>query len=180
MSHLPERDMIMLIDSHHLFMRVRELAAQIEGDVEELNPVLVVVLKGGFLFGADLVKAFQRPIPVVFAAPRSRREDLLITPEDEELLQGKDVILVDNLLDAGRSLLRLRDRLLRFKPASIRVAVLLHKTVSNAEPVRVDYLGFEVPDVRLVGYGLDEDQRYRGLEAVYTWLPSHHLPVEKG
>lgn len=178
MSHWPESDMIVLIDAHHLGLRVKELAAQIEADMVELNPVLVVVLKGGFLFGADLIKAFQRPFPVVFAAPRSQREDLLITPEDEALLHGRDVIMVDNLMDAGGSLLRLRDRLQRFHPASIRVAVLLHKTVSNAEPLRVNYLGFEVPDVRVVGYGLDEDQRYRGLESIYTWLPSHRLPKE--
>ncbi|MBF0383910.1 MAG: hypothetical protein HQL69_23080, partial [Magnetococcales bacterium] len=136
---------------------------------KDSDPIMVVVLKGGFIFAADLLTYMNRPIPVIFVTPRLENWQVLMSPEDQELITGRDLIVVDILLDSGSSQKRLCESLQAYNPASIRLAILLHKTVAEAEDLTIDYLGFEVPDVRLVGYGLDENQRYRGMAGVYTW-----------
>ncbi|MEO5377609.1 MAG: hypothetical protein H7832_07495 [Magnetococcus sp. DMHC-6] len=168
------QQMTLLIDSDHLQQRIQELAQQITQDLEtlakgELDPVLVVVLKGGFFFGADLLRAMARPLPVVFISARAAQQENWITQEDQALIQGRCLIVVDALMDKGGSQHRLLTWLESLGAREIRLAVLLHKTVNEAEPRPINYLGFEVPDVRLVGYGLDEDQRFRGESAIYTW-----------
>ena len=170
----------LLIDADHLRQGVEAIAKQINADLASLSvedePTLIVVLKGGAVFGIDLLRALNRPMPVVFLAARSidpdflvSRPDFLVSRTDRELLRERHLIVVDALMDSGGSLRRLCQWLQPFQPLSIRLAVLLHKTVSNAEPLVVNYLGYEVPDVRLVGYGLDEEQRFRGLPAIYSW-----------
>ena len=169
----PFEHLTLLIDADYLRQGVAAMAGQINEDLAALppeeEPTMVVVLKGGVVFGADLLRALNRPMPVVFLAARSIDPGVLVSEGDRALLSGRDLIIVDTLMDSGGSLRRLCQWLEPFQPKSIRLAVLLHKTVSDAEPLVVNYLGFEVPDVRLVGYGLDEDQKYRGLPAVYTW-----------
>ncbi len=164
-----------LIDEKHLKQGIAEMAERIDGDFAaskdspETEPIMVVVLKGGFIFAADLLTMMNRPIPVIFVAPRLSDWEVLMSREDKEMIAGRDLIVVDLLLDSGVSQKRLCDSLLAYKPASIRLAILLHKTVADAEDLIIDYLGFEVPDVRLVGYGLDENQRFRGLAGIHTW-----------
>lgn len=171
--HTPFDHLTVLIDAEHLQRGVQAMAQQINGDLPpaalEEEPTLVVVLKGGAVFGMDLLKALNRPMPVVFLAARTLEPDSLISRTDRALLARRHLVVVDTLMDSGSSLRRFCQWLSPFQPLSIRLAVLLHKTVSHAEPLVLNYLGFEVPDVRLVGYGLDEDQCYRGLPAVYTW-----------
>lgn len=162
-----------LIDTDHLKQGVKAIARQIKTDLADLpgevEPVMVVVLKGGVVFGMDLLRALRRPMPVVFV-PRSGDFNALITPDDQALLRGRPLIVVDTLMDSGNSLREIYRWLNTFQPLSIRLAVLLHKTVASVEdPLIVHYLGYEVPDVRLVGYGLDEESCFRGLPAVYTW-----------
>lgn len=168
----PLERMTLLIDAEHLRQGVEDMGKQIDKDFVDVSPdsepVLVVVLKGGVVFGLDLLKSLHRPIPIVFISARAS-EEFFLTSEDQSLIQGRALIVADALMDTGGSLIRLCQWLKKFSPPSVRVAVLLHKTVSHAEPLAIDYLGFEVPDVRLVGYGLDEDQRFRGLPALYTW-----------
>ncbi|OSM01867.1 phosphoribosyltransferase [Magnetofaba australis] len=170
-----------LIDADLLAERIAELAAQIEGDIQQqgLDAVLAIALKGGFLFGADLLRALSAPLPVVFVMDRPDAQDeadLALCNSDPDLIVGRDVILVDALLDSGGSAKRLLSGLRRYQPHSVRLAVLLHKTVDRAEPLPVSYLGFETPDLRLVGYGLDEDQRYRGLDAIHAWHCGDNTP----
>lgn len=179
----PFDHLTVLIDAEHLQQGVKAMAAQINTDLAPLSPeeepILVVVLKGGAVFGMDLLKALRRPMPVVFIAARSVDPDFLVAQEDKALLRGHHILVADALMDSGGSLKRLHRWLQSFNPLSIRLAVLLHKTVCHAEPLVINYLGYEVPDVRLVGYGLDEEQRFRGLPAVYTWWqkpPEVHDP----
>ncbi|MBF0456219.1 MAG: hypothetical protein HQL72_15555 [Magnetococcales bacterium] len=168
----------LLIDRDHLQQGIREMAQRIDEDFpqgensHQSEPVMVVVLKGGFIFASDLLTFMNRPVPVVFVAPRLANWEVLMSPEDRALIKGRDLIVVDALLDSGTSQKRLCDALQAYEPASIRLAVMLHKTVENMEELTIDYLGFEVPDVRLVGYGLDEQQRFRGLAGIYTWWTS--------
>lgn len=165
--------MSLFIDAEHVQQGVSAIARCINEDFPNSEnewppPVVVVVLKGGFIFGADLLKALNRPWPVVFATPRGQGQTMM-TIEDQALLRGRNLIVVDVLMDSGGSQNRLLEWLRSCEPASIRLAVLLHKTVADPAPVPVDYLGFEVPNVRLVGYGLDEEQQFRGLDAVFAW-----------
>jgi hypoxanthine phosphoribosyltransferase len=175
MADQPLDRLSLLIDAEHLRDGIREMAERIDADFAESKdspdsePIMVVVLKGGFIFAADLLTLMNRPIPVIFVAPRLSDWEVLMSLEDREMIKGRDLIVVDMLLDSGLSQKRLCESLQAYKPASIRLAVLLHKTVAETENVVIDYLGFEVPDVRLVGYGLDENQRYRGLAGIYTW-----------
>ncbi|MBF0381458.1 MAG: hypothetical protein HQL69_10590 [Magnetococcales bacterium] len=163
-----------LIDGNHLRKAVGEMAQRIDEDYPtedspDSEPVMVVVLKGGFIFAAELLTAMNRPIPVIFVTPRLPDWEALLSEADRELITGRDLIVVDLLLDSGLSQKRLCQALEHYKPNSIKLAILLHKTVAETENVTIDYLGFEVPDVRLVGYGLDEGQRFRGLSGIYTW-----------
>ncbi|MBF0445181.1 MAG: hypothetical protein HQL68_06295 [Magnetococcales bacterium] len=163
-----------LIDDKHLSKAVKEMAQRIDEDYAaqdspDSEPIMVVVLKGGFIFAADLLTSMNRPIPVIFVAPRIPDWEALLSKADRELIAGRDLIVVDLLLDSGLSQKRLCQALETYGPASIKLAILLHKTVAETEDLTIDYLGFEVPDVRLVGYGLDESQRFRGLSGVYTW-----------
>ncbi|MBF0447330.1 MAG: hypothetical protein HQL67_03930 [Magnetococcales bacterium] len=164
----------LLIDRTHLRQGIREMAQRIDQDFPDVGsmesePLMVVVLKGGFIFAADLLTFMNRPVPVIFAAPRMVDGAVMMSREDESLIAGRNLIVVDILLDSGISQKRLCDSLRTHNPASIRLAVLLHKTVAETEDLAIDYLGFEVPDVRLVGYGLDENQRFRGMDGIYTW-----------
>lgn len=167
--------MTLMIDADRLREVVADMARRIEQEViaghpQEEEPVLVVVMKGGFLFGGDLLRALSKPIPVVFVHARSTEPQIMMTTEDREFIRNRRLIIVDILLDSGGSLKRLyRWLMAECRPRSIQVAVLLHKTVTDPDPMSLDFLGYEVPDVRLVGYGMDENQRYRGLPAIYTW-----------
>ena len=177
----PFDHLTLLIDTDHLKQAVKAIAQQIQADMAMLpdaeEPVLVVVLKGGAVFGMDLLRAIRRSIPVVFIS-RTGRVDIHMTPTDQALLRGRHLIVADTLMDSGDSLSLLCQWLQTLQPASIRVAVLLHKTVGHADPLVIDYLGYEVPDVRLVGYGLDEDERFRGLPNLYTWWQAPDEPAD--
>lgn len=165
----------LILDAERIQEAVADMAKRIDAEIigahsGEEEPVLVVVMKGGFLFGSDLLRALSRPVSVVFAHARSKSPHVVMTLEDQEFIRGRRLIVVDILMDSGGSLKRLcRWLMTECRPVSIQLAVLLHKTVHDPDPLPLDFLGYEVPDVRLVGYGMDENQRYRGLPAIYTW-----------
>lgn len=169
----PFDHLTLLIDTDHLEQGVKAIARQIKTDLAdwpvESEPVMVVILKGGAVFGMDLLRALRRPMPVVFV-PRTGDFNALVTPDDQALLHGRHLIIVDTLMDSGNSLREIYQWLENFQPTTIRLAVLLHKTVDSIpDPLIIHYLGYEVPDVRLVGYGLDENDCFRGLPALYSW-----------
>ncbi|MBF0136239.1 MAG: hypothetical protein H7833_04110 [Magnetococcus sp. DMHC-1] len=168
-NDLSREHFTLLIDPDHLQERIRELAEQIERDLTGANPVLVVVLKGGILFGVDLLRTMPQPWPVVFIPRRPPATPDWLTPDDQKLLHGRDLVVVDGILDYGHSLASLLQRLRTLAPASIRLGVLLHRTVENAQPLPITWIGFEVPHLRVTGYGLDEGERFRGLPGIYTW-----------
>ncbi|MBF0323426.1 MAG: hypothetical protein HQL62_10900, partial [Magnetococcales bacterium] len=134
-----------------------------EADMAGLDPVLVVILKGGILFGVDLLRAMKQPWPVVFLPRRPPKTPDWITLEDQKLLHGRNLVVVDGILDDGNSLSLLLQRLQFLAPASVRLGVLLHRTVSHALPLPITWVGFEVPHLRVTGYGLDEGERFRYL-----------------
>ncbi|MBF0622451.1 MAG: hypothetical protein HQL54_11050 [Magnetococcales bacterium] len=167
------------IDTAHLLRRVNELAEQIELDFHNRKPVVLIMLKGGALFAADLMKALDKSWPMAYVSVRGSEQPWM-SNEDKRLIRDRDLLIVDTLLDSGHSMKKLMEWLKPLQPASKQIAILLHKTVSDAEPLPIQYLGFEVPDVRLVGYGLDEDQLYRGRPAIYTWWEPQVISSGKG
>lgn len=158
-----------LIDANTLAERVRALGTQITKDYAGRELVVVPVLTGSFVFAADLVRAIDLTVTVDFLAVRSYGDDtrssgvVQITQDVRRPLDGRDVLLVEDIVDTGLTVSYLRENLLTRNPRSLRLASLLHKPARTVKAVPIDYLGFTIDDVFVVGYGLDHAQRYRNL-----------------
>ena len=158
-----------LFSAGRIRRRVRELAASIERDAPSETTIhLVGALTGGFVFLADLARAFSRPVTIDFARCASYGSGTVssgaltwtLEPRD---VRGKYVVVVDDIVDSGRTLSALRAHLERQRPLRLRAACLLDKPARRCCEVPVDYVGFTVDDVFVVGYGLDHAERYRHL-----------------
>ncbi len=152
--------------------RVAELGAQIAADYAGKSLVLLCVLKGSFVFAADLARAIDLPLRVEFLGVRSYGDDtrssgvVQITLDLTRPIAGEEVLIVEDIVDTGLTLTYLKEQLLARSPASVRVCALLHKPSRSVRPVAIDYLGFTVEDVFVVGYGLDHAEKYRNLPYV--------------
>lgn len=165
-----------LIPASRLRARVRELARDIERDYRDRELVIVSLLNGTVLFLADLIRFINLPLRLDFIGVSSYREgtvsrELVFTKELRLDVKGRDVLLVDDILDTGRTLHAVIERLQKLKPASIRTCVLLDKRARREMKIHADYAGFEIPDLFVVGYGLDFAERYRNLPFVGVLHP---------
>ncbi|MCL2108363.1 MAG: hypoxanthine phosphoribosyltransferase [Oscillospiraceae bacterium] len=151
---------------------VQQLAAEIAADYRGKNPLLICVLKGGSVFHADLMRALDFPVEIDFIAARSYGMNSHSTGTLEILkppsadISGREVILVEDILDTGFSLAALVHTLLEKKPVSLKVAVFLDKMLGVQKPIEADYKCFDADNEFLVGYGLDYAERYRNLPYV--------------
>jgi hypoxanthine phosphoribosyltransferase len=158
-----------LLDSATIGKRVRELGAQITLDYTDKTPLLVGVLKGASIFHADLVRSIPLDLSYDFIAVGSYGErtstsgEVRILKDLDQSLEGKDVLLVEDIVDTGLTLHYIVQNLLAHAPKSLKIAVLLNKPARREINVTVDYIGFDIPDEFVVGYGLDYCQRYRNL-----------------
>jgi len=158
-----------LIDSRTIASRVQALGAQIQADYVGKQLVLVPVLKGSFVFAADLARAINLPLSLDFLGLRSygsRTETsgiVQITGDLTQPIQDLDVIIVEDIVDTGLTMDYLMENLSTRKPRSLKLAALLHKPSRTRSMVHVDYLGFTIEDVFVVGYGLDHAEQYRNL-----------------
>ena len=161
--------MEILYDEQTIAARVTAMGQQIGRDFRGQQLVVVAVLRGSFIFAADLVRAIDLPMEVDFLGVRSYGEDtrssgvVQITTDLARSVEGKDVLLVEDIVDTGLTVQFLRDNLATRKPRSVRLAALLHKPDRTKVPVDIDYLGFTIDDVFVVGYGLDHAQLHRNL-----------------
>jgi len=165
-----------LIPKEQLARRVRALARQIQRDYQGRDLVLVALLNGTLVFLADLIRHLSLPLRLDFIGVSSYGAGtspgrLVFTKELGLEVGGRDVLVVDDILDTGRTLRRVLERLRRLRPRSLRVCVLLEKKARRIEPVKADYVGFEIPDLFVVGYGLDYAERYRHLPFVGVLHP---------
>jgi hypoxanthine phosphoribosyltransferase len=159
-----------LITAEAIQQRIRELAAAIDGDVEAGTQVhLVSVLKGGFMFLADLVRAMRSQVTLDFIAvssyvksTRSSGEVRLLKDLDYGL-EGRQVVIVEDIVDTGLTLTYLQDILRARSPKSLRTVCLLSKPTQRQIDVKVEYVGFTIEDRFVVGYGLDHAELYRNL-----------------
>ena len=167
-----------LFSEEQLEQRVCELAAQIDRDYAGKEPLLVSVLRGSFVFMADLVRHITLPCTVDFMAVSSYGSgttssgQVKIIKDLSEQIEGKDVIVVEDILDSGNTLSYLLRLLEARHPASIRLCTLLDKPERRTRPVAVQYSGFTIPDEFVVGYGLDYDEKYRNLPYIGILKPS--------
>ena len=166
-----------LASEEQIAARVRELGAQITRDYEGKTPVFIGVLKGCFMFMADIVRACDVTCKIDFMAVSSYGDGTVstgavkIVKDLSENIEGKDVIIVEDILDSGNTLNYLIKYLNDRKPASIRVVTLMDKPERRTAPVTADYVGFTIPDAFAVGYGLDYSQRYRNLPYIGVLKP---------
>lgn len=155
-----------------LATRVAELARAIEGDYREKELLLIGILKGAVIFLADLIRHLSLPVEVDFMAVASygaatKSSGVVRILKDLEVpLAGRHVLVVEDIVDTGLTLRYLLDLLWAREPASVRTCVLLDKRERRLVPVPVDYCGFVIPDVFVVGYGLDYAEKYRQLPYV--------------
>lgn len=153
-----------LVTQEELQKRVRELGAEIANEYADRDLLIVGVLKGAFAFVADLARAISLPLRVDFiTVTTTGNEQVKIVGDLTEEIRGKDVLLVEDIVDSGHTVEYLRRTLLARRPKSLRVCTLLDKRERRKVEVTVDYVGFAVPDKYVVGYGLDYDNRYRNL-----------------
>ena len=158
-----------LLRNRAIRARIREMGAQITADYTGKTPFLIGILKGASVFHADLVRSIDLDLSYDFVAvgsygnlTRSSGEVRILKDLDESL-EGKDVILVEDIVDTGLTLHYLIQTLNARNPKSMKIAALLNKPSRREIDVTVDYIGFEIPDRFVVGYGLDYNQRYRNL-----------------
>jgi len=147
---------------------VRELARQIERDYTGRDLVIVALLKGTVLFLADLIRQLKLPLHLDFIGISSYREgveskDLIVTKELRIEVKGRDVLIVDDILDTGRTMERVAEKIQRLKPRSLKTCVLLDKPSRRRVEVPVDYCCFVIEDCFVVGYGMDYAETYRNL-----------------
>ncbi|MCM1058492.1 MAG: hypoxanthine phosphoribosyltransferase [Firmicutes bacterium] len=158
-----------LLPEEKVAERIREIGEQISRDYAGKSIHMVCVLKGGSFFMCELAKRITVPVSLDFMSVSSYGSDtkssgvVKIVKDLDEPLQGKDVLVVEDIVDSGRTLSYLLEMLQDRKPASLRLCTLLDKPDRRVIDVKVDYTGFEIPDEFVVGYGLDHDQLYRNL-----------------
>lgn len=169
-----------LISRDTIARRVRELGAEIARDLEQLNPtgedeiMLVPILTGAIIFVADLMREmpFKMRIDVVtissYPGKATTSLGAKLVGEVPDNLEGKHVLVVDDILDSGQTLRLVRERLSSRQPKSLRTCVMLRKKNKTAMEVPCEYVGFDIPDEFVVGYGLDFDHYYRNLPDVGT------------
>jgi hypoxanthine phosphoribosyltransferase len=158
-----------LLSTEQIAARVRELGAQITRDYEGRRLVLVSVLKGSFIFTADLCRAIDTQLRIEFLGVRSYGEGtstsgvVQITQDLSRPIESEDVLIVEDIVDTGLTIAPLLELFHTRHPASIKVCSLLHKPARTKVEVPIDYLGFTIEDRFVVGYGLDWAERYRNL-----------------
>lgn len=158
-----------LVSEEEVNKKIKELGEQISKDYEGREVHLICVLKGGVFFTCELAKRITVPVSLDFmsvssyGAGTSSSGIVKIVKDLDEPLEGKDVLIVEDIIDSGRTLSYLIQILKKRKPASIRLCTLLDKPERRVTDVKVDYVGFNIPDEFVVGYGLDYAQKYRNL-----------------
>ena len=167
-----------LYTEEELRSRVKDLGAQITADYAGKQPMLISILRGSYIFMADLTRAIHLPVTVDFMAVSSYGAGTVSSGQVEikkdlsDSIEGRDLIIVEDILDSGNTLHYLMKVLQARKPASIRICTLMDKPDRRTKPITADYVGFTIPDAFIVGYGLDYDEKYRNLPYVGILKPS--------
>lgn len=166
-----------LISEEELRSKVKELGAKISADYAGKNLMMVSVLKGSIVFMADLMRAITVPCEIDFMSVSSYGADVKtsgvvkIIKDLDQKLEGKDLLIVEDILDSGMTLSYIREMLQQRNPSSIKLCTLFDKPERRSVDIQADYSGICVPDEFIVGYGLDYDEKYRNLPYVGVLKP---------
>jgi hypoxanthine phosphoribosyltransferase len=167
-----------LIPGADIQTRIAELGEQIAGDYPGPDPLyLVGILKGACIFLSDLARAIPRPVRFDFMGISSYGKgktssgEVKVTKDLDITLEGNDILVVEDIVDTGVTLTYLLQLLAQRKPRSLRIAALLDKPSRRLRPVLVNYVGFEIPDEFVIGYGLDFAEDYRNLKDICVFVP---------
>ena len=168
------RNAAIIFDEEQIAKRVGELAEQITKDYADKHPYVVVVLKGAFIFASDLIRKMNIPLQMDFIAIESYGNSIKssgvvrITKDLDASIESRHVLVVEDIVDSGRTLSYLLDNLASRRAASIKVATLFDRPDRRDVDVKIDYKGFDIPDKFVLGYGMDYAQHYRDLPYVFT------------
>jgi len=166
-----------LVDADAIAAKVKEIGSDIARDYAGKDPVLVSILKGALPFLADLMRQVQIPLSLDFLEVSSYGEGtetsgvVRILKDLAHPIEGRNVIVVEDILDTGFTLRYVIEHLQQQKPASLKLVTLLDKPARRIVPIDIDYRGFEIPDRFVVGYGLDYGERYRNLPFIGVLKP---------
>jgi hypoxanthine phosphoribosyltransferase len=167
--------MRVLISSEQIEQRIREIATQIEADYVDGPIYLISILKGSFMFLADLARAVKRPDVRIefmgissYGREKTSSGQVKVTKDLDVNIEGHHVLIVEDIVDSGFTLSYLMRMLEQRRPKSLEAVALLDKTERRIQPVRVKYVGFHIPDEFVVGYGLDYAEDYRNLSEIRT------------
>lgn len=178
-EYLPEKvryndeDFVPYLTQAEINSRIVELASELMRDFKDKDPIFIGVLNGAFVFLADLMKHINMPCEIDFLKLSSYGDEKVSSGTVTDLkeidanITGRHIILVEDIVDTGLSMKYLVDKLKPNNPASISVVTLLHKKVATQYDVPLNYVGFEIPDEFVVGYGLDYAQKGRNLAQIY-------------
>lgn len=161
------------LDADTIQARVAEMGRQISEDYADTTPILVSVLNGAFMFTADLMRAIDTDCEIDFIKLSSYGAEKVSSGDVQELksvdapLADRDIIIVEDIVDTGLTMDFMKDRFQAYNPASLRVATLLHKPEATEPDLQLDYVGFRIPDLFVIGYGLDYGQLGRNLADIY-------------
>ena len=173
-----------LITDKQIARRIKILAREIERDFRGREMVVVSLLSGTVMFLADLIRHLNLPLRLDFIGVSSygagtESGELVFTKELRIDVRNRDVLLVDDILDTGKTLSRVLPKLRLLKPRRIKTCVLLDKPARRSEKIKADYIGFEIPDYFVIGYGLDFAERYRNLPFVGVLHPHIYKEVSQ-
>ncbi len=163
-----------LFDENAIQVTVKRLARAISRDFDDEELVLVSVLKGSFMFISDLMREIRNPVVVDFIRASSYGCDTMtsgkvtLTKDLETDIAGKNVIIVEDIIDSGLTLTAIKEMLLARKPRSLKICALVDKRARRKVKIEGDYVGFSIEDGFIVGYGVDYAERYRNLPAIYV------------
>lgn len=151
--------------------KVKELGQAISRDYEGKDLLVISILKGAFMFTSDLVRNISVPLTIDFVVASSYVQtstsgEVKVHYEPREQIRDRDILLVEDIVDTGTTLNHLREKLMQKEPRSIKICGFLNKKPRRIADVNIDYSGFEIPDLFVVGYGLDYDNKYRNLPYV--------------
>jgi len=166
-----------LVSEEELNAKVQELADQIMEDYKDKNPVFIGILKGSFVFMADIMRKIDIYCDIDFMAVSSYGSQSVstgavkINKDLSQDIEGRHIVIIEDILDSGLTLSYLTKYLMNRNPASIRICTLLDKPARRKADIKADYFGFDIPDMFVVGYGLDYAERYRNLPYIGVLKP---------
>lgn len=160
------------ISAEQINEQVKKIAAQINNDYHKKKPLFIVILNGAFMFASDLLKEITIESEVCFIKLASYKgvtsTGQVVTAIGLDVdLVGRQVIIIEDIIDTGKTLSHFLPQIKYHHPASLRISALLHKPEATVNPIKIDYLGFSVPDKFLIGYGLDYDGLGRNIKEIY-------------